>query len=129
MAYWNPEQIDSYYDPYANTDAVKPSAVESLGQVAKTMVIMGGLNALGGAAAKWFSRSATKYVAARATGKLQALANKPGVSTLGDIFKNTSPAKQVINYYKKDNPYWNDESTKKYNEYFDEADKWLSKNI
>lgn len=96
MAYWNPQKEGNrYYDPYYQAQEPGPSLGQSLMGVAKTMVVIGGLNLIGGAAGKWFSRKAGMAIKKHSKGHLSSIARNMKRPTLGGILQRTKTFKRI----------------------------------
>ena len=97
MAYYNPtDQDNSYYDPYQNSQETPPSAISAIGNAAKMLAIMGGLNLVGNMAAGKISGMLGRSIKAGVLGKnttAYALSQNLKSPSIGGILKQTSSVK------------------------------------
>lgn len=102
MAYYNPSSNSSYYDPYQNSQERTPSAIGAIGNAAKTLMLIGGLNLLGNAAANKLSGLTGRAIKQGVFGKntrAYALAQNLRNPTIGGILKQTNSIKAAKKWF------------------------------
>jgi len=93
MAYYNPFQDNkSYYNPYEQAKAT-PSVISTVSDVAKNMIVFGGLFALGTAATKFASGKIGSIVKSGNFGRATEIAKGLEKPTIGSILRNSSVGK------------------------------------
>lgn len=103
MPNYDPENLseNNQYDPYNNSQPQGPVLMQTLGSMAKSLVVVGALNIAGVAITKKISQGAATGLKRYYHGPLGNLARSSNASNLGEVFKATDTGKSFFSAIKK----------------------------